>query len=116
MALTLTQVAHERDADAALLVAQGAIDQAHAPILDRAFGALLEAGATNVVLDLASVRYVSSSGIATLVKAAQAFEARGGGLSLLGVGAKVRVVLEMLGVEPVFAVCCQERPRALVPA
>ncbi len=99
-------------ADAIVLSAKGAIDLAHAPLLDQAFERLHARGARHVAVDLAGVKYVSSSGIAVLVKHAQALEAAGGGLSLLGVTDKVRVVLEMLGVEPVFSVVCNRRPLA----
>lgn len=113
MALTLAHIPTD-DAQTALIAAQGAIDLAHAHLLDAAFDEVTRAGKRHVVLDLSGVRYVNSTGIAALVKAAQAFEAAGGGLALLGVTEKVRVVIEMLGLEQVFSVVCKERPLARV--
>lgn len=116
MGLELTTVAAGTDTAGALIVARGAIDLQHAPVLDRAFDALAREGVSQVAIDLSGVRYVSSSGIAVLVKAAQALEARGGGLALLGITDKVRVVIEMLGIEQVFSVVCNRRPLATAGA
>ena len=37
-------------------------------------------------------------------------EERGGSMSLLGITAKVRIVVEMLGLESVFACVCERHP------
>src|SRR5690242_1806381 len=91
MALTLTRQP-SRFHDVALVAAEGAIDLAHAGALDTLFDELRRGGDIHVVLDIAKVRYVSSTGFATLVKHAQALDALGGSVSLLGVPPKVRIV------------------------
>lgn len=98
---------------AAILAAEGSVDLENAPVLEKALEALLAAGKTQVAIDCAAVRYVNSSGFGVLIKVATALEERGGGLSLLGIPAKVRIVVEMLGIEQVFAVVCAQRPAAL---
>lgn len=98
--------------EAALLAARGAIDLAHAPVLDAALGELARRGVANVAIDCGDVRYVSSSGFGVLVKHAQALEGGGGGLALLGVPPRVAIVIEMLGIESSFSVVCRERPPA----
>lgn len=60
---------------------------------------LLAEGKRRLVVDLSKLKYFSSgNGIATLVKCADALKQRGGGLALVGVPPKVKVVLEMLGL------------------
>jgi anti-sigma B factor antagonist len=98
--------------EAALVEVSGAIDPHGNEPLDRAIGGLRARGKKTIALDLSAVRYVNSSGFATLVKHASALEDQGGGLSLLGVPPKVQIVLEMLGLEPQFAVVCKHRPGA----
>ena len=52
------------------------------------------------MLDMARVRYVNSSGLGVLVREAEDLRAGGGGLALAGVATRVRIVIEMLGLEP----------------
>lgn len=59
-----------------------------------------EAGTRWVLLDLSWVQYLDSGGLGSLVAEADRFQAAGGKLLLLGVPAKVRVVIEILGLEP----------------
>jgi anti-anti-sigma factor len=115
MALTLTE-REVTDTDAALVELAGAIDLHAIDGLERLLDGLRERGKTRVVLDLARIRYVNSSGFGVLVKHALSFEQEGGGLSLLGVPAKVSIVIEMLGIEQVFAVVCKHAPGAFVRA
>jgi anti-anti-sigma factor len=63
-------------------------------------------GIERLLLDLEKVRYINSSGFGALVKFSDQFKAKGGGLGLFNVPAKVQVVLEMLGLQaffPIFA-------------
>lgn len=111
MALTLTVAPHAaRAIEAALLRAEGAIDQSTAPDMERALEALERQGKVFVAIDCSRIRYVSSSGFATLVKHAQALAELGGGLALLGVTRKVGIVVEMLGLEDAFATVCERVP------
>lgn len=114
MAITVHAVDVAHDREGALLELTGAIDCAPGALdpLDRALCELRAKGRTRVVLDLSGIRYVNSSGFGLLVKHAQALEELGGGLSLLGVTTKVRIVIEMLGLTSCFAVLCEHRPGA----
>lgn len=113
MALELVRSPAAPTPDSTLVSARGAIDLAHASVLDGFFDELRRDGKKHLVLDLADVRYVSSSGFGVLVKHAQALEDSGGSVSLLGISAKVRVVAEMLGLESVFGCICEQRPLTL---
>ena len=112
MALALKKSPAAPTRDSVLVAAEGAIDLAHASVLDGFFDELRRDGKRHLVLDLAGVRYVSSSGFGVLVKHAQALSDSGGSVSLLGISTKVRVVAEMLGLERVFGCVCEQRPDA----
>ena len=90
--------------DVVLVVLDGEMDL----ISSGAFGhrmAELEAGApTHVVLDLAGVTFIDSSGINALVQAARAIEGRGGTAALAAPGSAARRVFEIARVGQVVRV------------
>jgi anti-anti-sigma factor len=51
-----------------------------------------------LVLDLEKTEYASSSALAVLVKFAETFRERGGGIALTRVTSRVKLVFEMLGL------------------
>jgi anti-sigma B factor antagonist len=115
MALTVREIPVPSEPAAALLEITGAIDPHGLEPLERALETLRGRGKRHVVLDLAGIRYVNSSGFGILVKHATALEAEGGGLSLLGVPRKVSIVIELLGLEASFPAVCNLRRRAFAP-
>jgi len=56
---------------------------------------LTEAGIANAILDLNSVPYIDSTGLAFIVELHKSLVARGGQLLLVGANPRVREVLEM---------------------
>jgi anti-anti-sigma factor len=98
--------------DVALLEVGGALSVDEGALLDERLATIEAAGKLRIVLDLSDVKYMSSSVFGVLVKHAQQLGERGGGLALLGVPPKVNVVIDMLGIEPVFACVCKHRPGA----
>lgn len=51
-----------------------------------------------LVLDMQETKYVNSSALAVLVKFAETFRERGGGIALARVTSRVKLVFEMLGL------------------
>lgn len=101
------------DSDESLVVElRGSVDPESHEALDVFLTARCREG-RHVLLDMSGVRYVNSSGLGVLVKHAVDLEPRGGSLSLLGIRPKVRIVVEMLGLEHVFACVCERRPLAV---
>jgi anti-anti-sigma factor len=72
----------------------GAVDLNNSHALRKLMHTQIEAGARAIVLDLHSVRYVDSSGLATLVGIAAVLEKRGGSLLLCSVHDAVLKLLE----------------------
>lgn len=110
MSLMVRELPWPGDPRAALLELSGAIDPGGLEPFGRAIERLQGEGRVHVGLDLSGIRYVSSSGFGLLVRHAQALAERGGGIALLGVPAKVRVVLELLGLASCFSAVCERRP------
>lgn len=69
---------------------------------------LLKRGVRKVILDMNRVRYVNSTGLGALVQYADKFKAASGGIALIRVTAKVRIVIEMLGLQAFFEICADE--------
>jgi len=55
-------------------------------------------GVNRLILDMAETRYVNSSALAVLVKFAERFRETGGGIALVAVSPRVKLVFEMLGL------------------
>lgn len=66
-------------------------------------------GVRKLILDMAKVRYVNSTGLGALVKYADKCKNAGGGMALTRVTAKVKIVIEMLGLQAFFEICTDER-------
>ena len=62
-------------------------------------------GVNRLVLDFAETRYVNSSALAVLVKFAETFREGGGGVALVSVSSRVKLVFEMLGLLVFFKFC-----------
>ncbi|MCA8925428.1 MAG: STAS domain-containing protein [Planctomycetes bacterium] len=62
-------------------------------------------GHRRLVLDMSKIKYVNSTGLGSLVKYADSFKQSGGGMALIKVPAKVKIVIEMLGLNAFFDIC-----------
>lgn len=74
---------------------RGDVDVASAPRLRRELRSLADRHAVAVVLDLAHVLFLDSSGLSAIIEGAQALEARGGALYIEGARGTVKQVLEI---------------------
>ena len=97
--LATVAVAEDGTASPAVrLVAHGEIDLGTAPRLAGAFDALIDGGATLVILDASGVEFLDSSGLRTIVNAGNRLSAQGGQLVIEGVSGAVHRVLEVSGL------------------
>lgn len=103
MASTL-QITGERLPDGALLTLVGEIDLARSPELRLKLRESVDAGPKRLVIDLARVTYMDSSGVATLVEALQRSKARGCRLVLSGLQPKVRSIFSISRLDTVFEI------------
>jgi anti-sigma B factor antagonist len=80
----------------------GRVDSATAPELEKALQSLLDSERNQIVLDLQDTNYMSSAGLRVLVAMHKATKKSGGGLSLAQPSTRVKEVLDLAGLTPVF--------------
>lgn len=96
------EISLERLGDATVLAPKGDVDMAKSPVLRKAIAEAMKSGSGRLVLDLASVSYMDSSGLATLVEALQNSRKSGMPLLLCGLTPRVRSILEIARLNTVF--------------
>jgi anti-sigma B factor antagonist len=83
----------------------GDIDLANSPTMRKALlGEIKEKRTRKVLLNLQSVRYIDSSGIASLVEGLKASRDSGSRLILFGLSPSVREVLELSRLQKIFEI------------
>ena len=87
-----------------VVVAQGEIDIATAPELRDLLRAELAASPEKLIIDMAEVSFIDSSGLSELIVAFKAGQAAGTDVVLRNPGQRVRFVLEVSGLNGVLAV------------
>lgn len=85
----------ERRGEALVLRVSGELDLSTAPVLDAAVSEAREERGLPVVLDLSGVSFVDSTGIRSLIGAAQALESEGRAFALLSPADAVVRVLDL---------------------
>ncbi|MCR5675654.1 MAG: STAS domain-containing protein [Lachnospiraceae bacterium] len=73
------------------------IDGTNAPEVQKEIEALIEGGATDVVVDLNETKYISSAGLRVLLSAHKKLKAKDGSFALKGVSATLKEILDVTG-------------------
>lgn len=94
---------------AALVKINGAIDAKTVVLFQDKLDQLQKEGYTRFILDMEGIKYVNSTGLGTLVNVADALENRGGGIALIKIHPKVKVVFDMLGLNAFFKIFSNEK-------
>jgi len=92
----------DTDRDVLILRADGGIDGQNAQEFLNQLQRLLEAGATNLVVDCSALGYVSSIGITTLIRLHKRMAERGGHVRLAAVQSPLFRLLEITRLNQVF--------------
>jgi len=85
-----------------LVVPNGRVDSLTAPRLAEAIKSITDAGRFHIVLDLASVSYVSSAGLRVLIDAQKTCKPHGGELALASVPKRIYETLDLAGLVSLF--------------
>ena len=96
------------DAGAALVTLGGELEFGTAASVRATFSDLAQQGDGAVVVDLAAVRFIDSSGLSLLVQAKQRFSAQGRRFELRHPTERVSRVIETSGLAEVFALDANE--------
>ncbi len=89
----------------AIVTPRGDIDMATSPVLRAELKRLIADAARRVVVDLAHVPYMDSSGVATLVEAMKALRQNAGSLALCNMNPRVRAIFEIARLDQYFTIC-----------
>ncbi len=90
--------------DFVVLTPAGRLDAAGAHALEAEWKQQIAAGNTRILVNLKDARYISSSGLRTLLAAARAAEKHGGTLKLCCLTARVAEIFEMAGFDRVLEI------------
>ena len=96
------QLDTQRDGDVATILAEGEVDLYSSPNLRDAILGAIKAGASSVRVNLSSVQYMDSSGVATLVEGLKASQAKKAQFSLVALSEPVNKVLQLSRLDSVF--------------
>ncbi len=100
---TLT-IQTSRTASALVLAPQGEIGTHEAPTVQQAVKEAFESKPAKVVIDLSGVGYMATSGLATLVQAAQISKATNVPLVLCNLQERVQAVMEICRLTKIFKI------------
>ena len=82
----------------------GEIDLAEAPRVREALARLIQAKPSRLLVDMSQVAFMDSSGIAALVEAFQAQQAKGAGFGLFGLRPNVLEIFQITSLDQVLGV------------
>jgi len=94
-----------QDGSAAVVSLTGEIDLHHTPEVHKTLVAVCDRKPTRLVVDLAEVTYIDSSGIGTLVEVFRRVNGYQGKLVLCGLNERVRGVFEITKLDRFFKIC-----------
>jgi anti-anti-sigma factor len=83
---------------------QGRMDAVTVPSFEAVVDQYLAAGHVRLVIDLAGVTYISSSGLRALLRARRQSQAGGGDVALCAMSARVTEVFDMIGFNNLFRI------------
>ncbi len=87
-----------------VLTPAGRLDAAGARAFEMEWKQQIAAGHTHILVDLKDTRYISSSGLRTLLAAARTAKRHGGMLCLCCLSPRVQEIFEMAGFDRVFQI------------
>jgi anti-anti-sigma factor len=88
----------------AVVALSGSIDAKTVMSFQNQLNAVKNRGISRFILDMEQVRYVNSTGLGYLINLADSVQPHGGGIALVRVQPKVKVVFDMLGLNAFFRI------------
>lgn len=80
----------------------GTLDLEAAPTLRDSLHSTIQSGGTNLVIDLGGVDVIDSTALGALISGLKAARKNGGNLRIAGPGERVKVMLELTGLDRIF--------------
>lgn len=88
----------------AVVAVAGRVDSATAPDLESKLRELVDAGKSQIVLDLKDVEYMSSAGLRAMVSTLKSVKRVNGDLRLANPSTRVEEVLRLAGLTSIFSI------------
>ncbi len=105
-------VQDQLEGDVLRIAPEGRLDALGVPAFEAALTERLDAGQARLVVDLASVTYISSSGLRALLSARRRARSAGGDVVLCNMSPRVREIFEMVGFVSLFGIFGSAREAA----
>ena len=96
------KVTRQNQTSGAVFLVEGQVDMHTSPDLRRHLREALTDRSSRIVVDLASVSFIDSSGLATLIEALQAVRKYGGSLRLCGLSPNVKNLFRLSNLTSIF--------------
>ncbi len=97
-------ISEDRKADAVVLALSGKLDATTAKTFEDKILGLINSGGQRLVVDLAQLEYVSSSGLRVFLLAAKRLQAADGKIVLCGLQEHVRQVFDLAGFSSILSI------------
>jgi anti-anti-sigma factor len=82
----------------------GRMDSATSPQFDRYMSAVIDRGDIAIVVDMAGLEYISSTGLSVFLSSAKKIRRNDGRMALTGLNSRIRLAFEMSGFLRLFPV------------
>lgn len=92
------------EATPAVITPQGELDLHSSPVVKEQLETIIEAKRPKVVIDLSSVSYIDSSGLAVFIEAMQRIMGYGGSFAICGLQENVRHIFSIARLDQVFRI------------
>jgi anti-anti-sigma factor len=97
------EIAERRTGELVVLAPQGRFDMVTAPAVKARIDELASGGAARIVVDLASVVFMDSSGLGALIGGLKTARQAGGDVRIAAPGEQVRAVLRLTNLDRILA-------------
>jgi anti-anti-sigma factor len=98
------EIITEKGKECAVVSVKGKIDAVTSPDFEKALADQIEKGETSLLLDFASVDYISSAGLRSILAIAKALKAKNGKMVFAGLRGPVKEVFKISGFESLFKI------------
>lgn len=102
MANALTNSVEQQDSATSVVHLGGRLDITSAAAAKRLFGETVQAGTARLVVDLAGITFIDSSGLSALVSGLRASRQAGGDLRIAAAGEQPKAVLALTSLDQIF--------------
>jgi anti-sigma B factor antagonist len=98
-------ITHSQQGAIRIIELKGRMDAVTAPLFDKAFAEAATPEASDFVIQLNGLEYISSAGLRSILMVAKQVKARSGRLILTGLTDEVREVFHLSGFHTILRIC-----------